>query len=80
MASDSKPMQFTVKCGGGIVELNGATAHLGKIGDRLTIMSFARYAMEEAALHTPRIAVLSEKNEVLRYEGDTKSALKIVGA
>src|SRR5205814_10444856 len=45
----------------GIVELNGATAHLGKIGDRLTIMSFARYAMEEAAPHTPRIAVLSEK-------------------
>src|ERR1700751_3349729 len=27
----------------GIIELNGATAHLGKIGDRITIMNFARY-------------------------------------
>ena len=63
-----------------IIELNGATAHLGKIGHRLTIMSFARYSMQEAALHTPRIAVLTEKNEVLRYEGDNEPALKIVSA
>ena len=64
----------------GIIELNGATAHLGKIGDRLTIMSFARYTPEEAALHAPRIAVLNEKNEVLRYErGESAPPLKIVG-
>jgi aspartate 1-decarboxylase len=63
----------------GIIELNGATAHLGKIGDRLTIMSFARYTLEEAAIHTPRIAVLNEKNEIVRYEGDTEPVLKIVG-
>jgi aspartate 1-decarboxylase len=64
----------------GIIELNGATAHLGKIGDRLTIMSFARCTPEEAALQAPRIAVLNEKNEVLRYEGgDSAPTLKIVG-
>jgi aspartate 1-decarboxylase len=62
----------------GIIELNGATAHLGKIGDRLTIMSFARYSLEEAALHKPRIAVLNEKNEILRYEGDSEPALNVV--
>jgi Aspartate 1-decarboxylase len=63
-----------------IIELNGATAHLGKIGDRLTIMSFARYTPEEAALHAPRVAVLDEKNEVLRYEGcDFAPSLRIVG-
>src|SRR5947208_15102351 len=44
----------------GIIELNRATAHLGKIGDRLTIMSSARYSMHEATLHTPHIAVLTE--------------------
>ena len=48
----------------GIIELNGATAHLGKIGDRVTIMSFARCTPEEAALHKPRILLLNEKNEV----------------
>jgi aspartate 1-decarboxylase len=64
----------------GIIELNGATAHLGKVGDRLTIMSFGRYTPEEVALHAPRIAVLNEKNEVLRYEGDDSAPpLRIVG-
>src|SRR3990170_1897271 len=28
------------KRGSGVIELNGAAAHRGKIGDRLTIMSF----------------------------------------
>jgi aspartate 1-decarboxylase len=65
---------------GGIIELNGATAHLGKIGDRLTIMSFARCTLVEAALHAPRIALLNEKNEVVRYEGrDSAPSLRIVG-
>ncbi len=53
----------------GLVELNGATAHLGKIGDRITIMSFARCTLEEAAVHEPRIVVLNEKNEIVGYEG-----------
>src|SRR6266403_238462 len=53
----------------GIIELNGATAHLAKIGDRITIMSFARFAPEEVAIHRPRIVVLNEKNEIVRYEG-----------
>jgi aspartate 1-decarboxylase len=63
----------------GIIELNGATAHLGKIGDRLTIMSFARLAPEEAAIHRPRILVLDEKNEIVRYdEGDSIPSFKVV--
>jgi aspartate 1-decarboxylase len=64
----------------GIIELNGATAHLGKIGDRITIMSFARYTPEEAAVHHPRIVVLDEKNKILRYEeGDSRPSFKVVG-
>ena len=47
----------------GMIELNGATAPLGKIGDRLTIMSFAQCTPEEAALHKTRILVLNAKNE-----------------
>src|SRR5919106_631926 len=64
----------------GIIELNGATAHLGKIGDRITIMSFARYTPDEAAVHQPRIVVLDEKNKVVRYEGvDAEPTFKVVG-
>lgn len=63
-----------------IIELNGATAHLGKIGDRITIMSFARYTPEEAAVHQPRILVLDEKNKIVRYEeGDSTPSFKVVG-
>jgi aspartate 1-decarboxylase len=52
--------------GTGVVQLNGATAHLGQIGDRLTIMNFGSYTPEEAATHKPRVIVLNEKNEIVR--------------
>jgi aspartate 1-decarboxylase len=55
--------------GTGQIQLNGATAHLGKIGDRLTIMNFASFTPEEAVGHRPRVLLLDEKNEVIRYEG-----------
>src|SRR5437016_12841925 len=44
----------------GIIELNGATAHLRKIGDRLTLMRLARYTLEAAELHAPLSAVLTQ--------------------
>jgi aspartate 1-decarboxylase len=52
--------------GSGAIELNGATALLGKPGDRLTIMSYAQLTPEEAAAHKPRVALLDEKNRVVR--------------
>lgn len=54
------------KAGSGVIELNGATAHLGKPGDRLTIMSFAWLDEAEAATHAPAVIVLDEKNRVAR--------------
>lgn len=51
--------------GEGAVELNGATAHLGKPGDRLTIMSFGSYDVAEVPTHSPKIIVLDKKNMVL---------------
>ena len=62
----------------GQIELNGATAHLGKIGDRITIMNFARYSAEDAANHQPRILVLDDKNQIIRQEG-IQPPLKVVG-
>ncbi len=54
--------------GKGLIELNGATARLGAIGDRLTIMNFAQMTPEEAQTHHPRVVLLDEKNNVLRCE------------
>ena len=53
------------RAGSKVIELNGATAHLGKIGDRLTIMSFAQVPAELAAKHKPTVVRLDEKNDVL---------------
>jgi aspartate 1-decarboxylase len=50
--------------GSGAFELNGATAHLGKIGDRLTIMSFTWADEEEAARHKPSVITLDDKNGI----------------
>jgi len=53
------------RTGAGVVELNGATAHLGQVGDRLTIMSFCHVPEEAAAQHKPTIVRLDEKNQIL---------------
>jgi len=59
----------------GLIELNGATARLGAIGDRLTIMNFAHFTMEEAKNHHPRVVVLDENNKVIRCE-DAKTSVR----
>lgn len=51
--------------GSGSIELNGATAHLGQIGDRLTIMAFAGMTPEEAGGHVPIKLLLGEGNVVI---------------
>jgi len=50
--------------GSGVCRLNGATALLGDIGDRLIIMSFCMLTPEEAAAHTPRVVRLDAQNRV----------------
>lgn len=50
--------------GSGNVILNGATAHLGKSGDRLTIMTFCLLDEELEKLHKPRVIVLGENNSI----------------
>jgi aspartate 1-decarboxylase len=54
------------KAGSGAIELNGATAHLGKPGDRLTIMSFAWLDEAEAARHKPAVILLGAGNTIVR--------------
>jgi aspartate 1-decarboxylase len=55
--------------GSGAIELNGATAHLGKIGDRLVIMSFIQLDPEAARVWHPKIIVLGEGNAVVNERG-----------
>jgi aspartate 1-decarboxylase len=52
--------------GSGQIILNGATARLGTVGDRLTIMSFAGVEAGEAKSWKPKVIVLGENNAVVR--------------
>ena len=53
----------------GQIILNGAAAHLGKPGDRITIMSFAEIDSLEADAWHPRVIVLGENNLIVNERG-----------
>lgn len=42
--------------------LNGAVAHLGKVGDILVIMAFCEISIKESRNWTPKCILLSENN------------------
>ena len=55
--------------GSGEIVLNGAAAHLGKPGDRLTIMSFTECEAAQAKTWKPQVAVLGKDNAVVTNRG-----------
>ena len=50
--------------GSGACCLNGAAARLGKVGDRLIVMSFGQFTPEEARTHVPKVAFFDERNRI----------------
>jgi aspartate 1-decarboxylase len=55
--------------GSGAIILNGATCHLGKAGDLLTIMSFTWMDAKEAEKWQPRVLVLGDRNKIINKRG-----------
>lgn len=53
----------------GAIELNGAVAHLGKPGDRITIMAFTELEEPQARNWHPKILVLNEHNHIIIERG-----------
>lgn len=49
--------------GTGVIGLNGATALLGAVGDRLIVFSFCFLGRNEAMAHRPLILVFGENNK-----------------
>jgi aspartate 1-decarboxylase len=49
--------------GSRVIGLNGATTHLGGVGDRLIVFSFCQIEEEEVRHHRPLVLILSENNE-----------------
>ncbi len=60
---------ITGERGSGAIVLNGAAARLGKVGDRLTIMSFTEVDAAKARKWKPRVIVLGKNNQVVTERG-----------
>lgn len=58
---------YVIFGGDGQICLNGAAAHLGKIGDRIIIMAWASVDAAEAATFHPRIVLVDERNQIVRH-------------
>jgi aspartate 1-decarboxylase len=55
----------------GAIQLNGAAARLGITGDRLIIMTYGQFTLEELKQYSPTVVIVDEKNrllEVRRYD------------
>lgn len=48
----------------GTIELNGAAARLGIIGDRLIIMTYGQFTLEELKHYSPTVVIVDEKNRM----------------
>jgi aspartate 1-decarboxylase len=68
LANGSRQVTYVIPGdrGSGAVCLNGASARLAAVGDRLIIMAFAYLGPEELAGHVARTIVLGENNSIVR--------------
>jgi aspartate 1-decarboxylase len=51
--------------GEGQIELNGAMARLGAVGDRVIVMAFAQLGPDELTGHRPRVVALDSRNQIV---------------
>jgi len=61
----------------GTIELNGAAARLGVVGDRLIIMAYGQYTLEELKHYSPKVVIVDKDNQLLevRHYDDLRSSL-----
>ncbi len=63
--------------GSGVVQLNGAAAHLVHVGDRVIIMSYVLLSDEESIDWQPRIVIVDDENHLVEVRnGAGASALQ----
>jgi len=52
--------------GSGVVQINGAAAHLARAGDVVILASYAQYTETELAGHRPRVVRVDARNRIVR--------------
>ncbi|WP_119069475.1 aspartate 1-decarboxylase [Aggregatilinea lenta] len=56
--------------GSGVIQVNGAAAHLVNLGDRLIVMAFGLVEFPPIADWQPHVVVLDKRNAVLSIESE----------
>ena len=71
MANGARWETYAIKGprGSRAIELNGGVAHLGKPGDRITIMSFTEIDSTRAPSWQPQVVVLDDHNQIVSRRG-----------
>jgi aspartate 1-decarboxylase len=54
----------------GKIELNGAAARLGVVGDHLIVMTYGQFNLEELENYSPTIVIVDEQNRLLAVKRD----------
>jgi len=57
---------FEGERGSGVMCVNGAAARLATPGDRIIVMAYAWLDESEVAGHEPKVAILDERNQIVR--------------
>lgn len=58
--------------GSGAIELNGAAARMGVVGDRLIIIAYAQFTIEEARIHQPIVIFVDGRNRLQQVNHSPK--------
>ncbi len=48
----------------GEIGLRGPAAKLGKIGEKVIILSYAQLSLDEVAMHKPKVVIIGENNKI----------------
>ncbi len=64
------------EAGAGVVQLNGAAAHLVKVGDLVIIMSYVEVEDSKAAEWHPMVVLVDEQNRITEVRGMRSESLK----
>jgi aspartate 1-decarboxylase len=52
--------------GSGVVQLNGAAARLGMVGDLVILIAYGEFEASEVAGHAPRVVFVDAANRIVR--------------
>ena len=62
LGNGSRAVTYAIEGESGEMGLNGAIAHLGGVGDRVIVISYAAYEDAELSRHVPRIVRVDDRN------------------